>query len=287
MENLYHYCSLDSFEKIISNKSLRLSSLLLSNDYKEGNAVIELIELLLQSKDYGDDDRRMISEWLKFFRDHFHGIGFCLSEESDLLSQWRGYADDGAGVSIGFSRKILDKVCSASKTLGKRKVSLIKINYEQANHLSALIPILKNLKRICTDPKYKTTLSELLTPLPEHDLSEIQKNKNDKKDEELLDALLPISDELYTLKNDAFIEECEWRILSRINGSRFDKIECYANKNKLIPYDLLEMSDHLQEIIKTVILGPKNQTPPSVIKNWMKEKGYGEVAVINSTATYR
>lgn len=26
----------------------------------------------------------------------------CFSEEKDLLSQWRGYANNGAGVAIGF-----------------------------------------------------------------------------------------------------------------------------------------------------------------------------------------
>ena len=33
----------------------------------------------------------------------FDGLGFCLSEEGDLLGQWRGYADNAAGYSIGFS----------------------------------------------------------------------------------------------------------------------------------------------------------------------------------------
>jgi hypothetical protein len=33
---------------------------------------------------------------------YFFAVGFCLSEDGDLLSQWRGYADDGRGVAIGF-----------------------------------------------------------------------------------------------------------------------------------------------------------------------------------------
>lgn len=32
----------------------------------------------------------------------------CFSEKMDCLSQWRGYADDGKGISIGFCKKMLE-----------------------------------------------------------------------------------------------------------------------------------------------------------------------------------
>lgn len=287
MDTLYHYCSSDSFEKIISSKSIRLCSLLLSNDYKEGNAVIELIEVLLNSKEYSDEDRKNISEWLSFFKSHFHGIGFCLSENGDLLSQWRGYANDGAGFSIGFSKNVLQKISNSSKTIGSRDVSLIKVNYETISHLPIVSPTIKRLKEICTNPEYKTTLAGLLSLLPQDDLAEMQKRKRDSKESKLLEALLPISDILYTLKNYAFSEEKEWRLVSRIDGNEFSNIECHAKENKLIPYDTIDLTSYSSTVIRTVTVGPKNQTPYSVIRNWLKEKGYGEVEVKNSIASYR
>lgn len=39
------------------------------------------------------------------------GLGFCLSEQSDLLSQWRGYAGDATGV-LFFQRFVHPKVVS-------------------------------------------------------------------------------------------------------------------------------------------------------------------------------
>ncbi len=36
-----------------------------------------------------------------------HVYCLSLSEDSDVLSQWRAYADDGKGLAIGFSRKWL------------------------------------------------------------------------------------------------------------------------------------------------------------------------------------
>lgn len=35
---------------------------------------------------------------------------FCLSEKADDLGQWRGYADDGKGVTIGFNSSFIKKV---------------------------------------------------------------------------------------------------------------------------------------------------------------------------------
>ena len=34
-----------------------------------------------------------------------------LSEQDDLLSQWRGYADDASGAAIGFHRGVLETAC--------------------------------------------------------------------------------------------------------------------------------------------------------------------------------
>lgn len=33
----------------------------------------------------------------------------CFSERKDCLSQWRGYADDGKGMAIGFDKKLLEQ----------------------------------------------------------------------------------------------------------------------------------------------------------------------------------
>lgn len=36
--------------------------------------------------------------------------GFCLSVKRDMLSQWRGYADDGMGFAIGFKKEAIEAV---------------------------------------------------------------------------------------------------------------------------------------------------------------------------------
>ena len=51
---LYHYCSLETFISIISNKCLRLSDLSKSNDYMERKWIINIIEEAL-NKSFKDE----------------------------------------------------------------------------------------------------------------------------------------------------------------------------------------------------------------------------------------
>lgn len=50
----------------------------------------------------------------------------CLSEEGDLLSQWRGYADDGRGMCLGFNVHELLEFTDASTITG---YALEKVQY--------------------------------------------------------------------------------------------------------------------------------------------------------------
>lgn len=45
--NVYHYCSVETFFSIITNKCLRLSDLNKTNDYMEKKWVLKLIDKLL------------------------------------------------------------------------------------------------------------------------------------------------------------------------------------------------------------------------------------------------
>ena len=121
-KTLYHYCSLQTFKSIIENKSIWLSDIRKSNDSKElewikGKSEYYLLKTwvdYLNSMDneqrfqkVSSDDFKRVDE-LKELISNFNDIktwAFCLSEKKDDLSQWRGYADDGTGISIGFNGK--------------------------------------------------------------------------------------------------------------------------------------------------------------------------------------
>ncbi|WP_193073463.1 DUF2971 domain-containing protein [Pseudomonas sp. FME51] len=105
--SLYHYCSAQIFVEIISRRQIWLSSMKLSNDTMEGRLVRVLSEQIFAMDAVNLQKADQFRSYIEVFDEHFDGFGFCFSEAGDLLSQWRGYADNGAGFSIGFSPRYL------------------------------------------------------------------------------------------------------------------------------------------------------------------------------------
>lgn len=46
----------------------------------------------------------------------------CFSYQNDLLSQWRGYADDGRGAAIGFDLDVLKEVVTFLRRFQSRQL---------------------------------------------------------------------------------------------------------------------------------------------------------------------
>jgi len=106
-QTLCHYTSLDGLISIINNGDLWLTNTRFCNDDEEmllGHKLVdELVDQLEteaaagRTKDWFDRLRKKI----KMARnDQVYVTCFC--ERDNLLSQWRGYADNGGGVSIEF-----------------------------------------------------------------------------------------------------------------------------------------------------------------------------------------
>ena len=98
---LWHYTTLESFEKIVRSRKIHLSPLDKMNDHQEGRWLSSLLE-----KDYfKPKDDRLFSDSYPVSESFGESrtFSFSLSDAGgDLLSQWRGYSDGGRGVSIGF-----------------------------------------------------------------------------------------------------------------------------------------------------------------------------------------
>ena len=97
---LWHYTSMDSFDKIVCNHSIRLSPIDRMNDYQEGR--------WLWSSMFEKHLKRNTDKWF-FDRarmddppDRRLVYSFSLSAANDRLSQWRAYADSAHGIAIGF-----------------------------------------------------------------------------------------------------------------------------------------------------------------------------------------
>lgn len=110
---VYHYCSVETFFQIITNHTLRLSDIEKTNDFMEKKWAIQqclqYIESNLNNPDYPCSEcpeaaSALLREMkLQFQQYNTMILAACFSAKRDLLSQWRGYGENGCGVCIGIS----------------------------------------------------------------------------------------------------------------------------------------------------------------------------------------
>lgn len=285
---LYHYCDASTFLEIMKNRSVWLSSLKLSNDSEEGRVVRNTLLNMVSSDGVSQKIKDRLDHSIQFFLEKFDGLGFCLSEEGDLLSQWRGYAEDGKGISIGFNVEYLNALSDhPTGAKPEKPFDLKKVVYDPQQHIEKITPIYKYIKKALdegalSDPPRPS----LLTPMNE-DLVKRQQAHKDKHSE-IGFPLLVLSTDMYDLKNPAFIEEKEWRMLSTLFNYG-DTPECSfrSSGNKIIPYKEIKLADLGMPIIDEIILGPKHMTPPNVVSLMLASYGHKDIKVRKSSATYR
>jgi len=284
---LYHYCSAETFSSIIKHKSIWLSSVSQSNDSMEGCLVSKIffeaarqslyektsttnpnLQKVLNTRHTAGAEIQYSAEkdkeLIAVFEQEHYGLSFSLSEEGDLLSQWRGYADDASGFSIGFSKKCIEKLIKDKSATFRP--TLEKINYipttntEKSEHGNKIFKICKDIK--------------------DNEVHTLSVSK-------IMDKLTPY---FYTTKNEAFSEEKEWRILAQFHYEKLEKALFRTANQQIIPYIEID-TPNIKDLIKKVIIGPKNKTPENVIRNFLisekvVKKGEGDI-VSNSQASYR
>lgn len=284
---LYHYCSNDAFVSVVRAKSLWLSSLTLSNDTMEGRLVNATLMRVAEKDKLDLQSRERLRESIEFTERFFDGLGFCLSEQSDLLSQWRGYADDGRGVSIGFKREYLDELAEASVRSNPAGFELHRVEYDPDRQEALIQPTYAELRSLIAAGAFrlKGIRGFLDVRSPEQIAEEDQATA--KAHGALIVELLDLLPMLFALKSPAFREESEWRLVSMLGGKRFEDCLFRSSRGKIIPYREFELLALSRSAIVEVVLGPKNETPVVVVQSMLAQAGFKDAEVRRSTATYR
>lgn len=115
---VYKYTTRKNFKSIIESRSLWLTDIRKSNDASELNLIYGIIrELMYKRFEMALDNKAegyfSLDNFKKFLNENVEHIDrseknlhtqyvTCFSSEGDMLSQWRGYTNDGKGISIGF-----------------------------------------------------------------------------------------------------------------------------------------------------------------------------------------
>jgi hypothetical protein len=157
---IYHYCSMESFVKIIENKELWLSSSTKMDDLAECQWLLSLVAR------YAQENLSSSPEDIQFANSMLNVITLnsppsymvCFSQDMDRLSQWRGYADEGKGVAIGFKLSSFEKILidnvNFKKLPRQNEYYLCKVIYSNYEDVSPMIQMLIGQSEHNSDPRY-------------------------------------------------------------------------------------------------------------------------------------
>lgn len=286
MSTLFHYCSAASFFSIVNGASIWLSSLSQSNDSLEGKIISTSVAQLAEKDKLDVRTRLLIEQYIKQLEENTEALGFCLSEDGDLLSQWRGYAQDAAGFAIGFDTDYLEESCAAGHPSTSTPVVLKKIKYSRADHEELLRDTYKRFRKLAADSMLRNaTWTGTAGKSVEQIRGEVSSLA--AQSDAILGAQLQVYPDLYLLKTAAFAEEKEWRLLAPYLSFLPEVLDYRHANGQIIPFRSYALKNPAEMGIVRVILGPKNKTPISVIGDFLHSRGFKRAVVGRSCATYR
>ena len=319
VRELYHYCSNEKSYSILTSKSIRLSDIQKSNDYRELNLffpkILDYIEELYQQKPFrlqcdGKLENEALSRLLdssydywkkRFLSGGFSNFVLCFSEEADSLSQWRGYANNARGCCLGFSKDDLERYClSTNGVLQLKQVTYLTdegIDNVIRDAAKGILQTLKRLRRWIVEEMTKDNLS------PDTD-GLLHYNFDGMLESAFIDSL--------QYKSIAFREEREWRIFfsrpayknprwvcdksveplqgpngfAETIGFLQNRIDFQPTVDDLIPYCKIDFEEFSEQPVRSVWLGPKNKIRTSDIELFLEIHGYKNTKVISSSITY-
>jgi Protein of unknown function (DUF2971) len=287
--NLFHYCSNANLISILTSKEIWVSESSLSNDAMEGRWIREVWATLCGEMGLTELRKSQLLRQMDGLLQFVGAFVFCMSEQGDLLSQWRAYADNGAGVAIAFSRKYLEDfgIANRDREDSAFNVTLQRIEYDIANQKDLLrSPLTQALKMI---EEGALSYPTLLTPeTPE------QTAERKHKFRSLNMHVLKMFGEVHVLKNPAFSEEREWRIISHAFAAGATKTESMreefgyrARQDRIVPHRRIALASLQEQSITEIVLGPRNITPVWVVESLAQHFAWPDVRVHRSNASYR
>jgi hypothetical protein len=295
INELYHYTDLNGLIGIVTNQSLFASDIRFLNDSTEFDYGINLSKEIISSLSNAGN-KAIIDNLLDKLDTHFPEDKYvtCFSSDGDLLQQWRSYAKDGKGVSVGF-------------TFHERHYNLE--------------PDIKSTRIIYNQTDQRDIIENCVLGTIEY----FNTNFSDWRDEKhnqlvTLCMIRNMADYLSSFKHPCFAHEQECRFIYHSENEEYNeenpdegdelKINFRTNGNLLIPYILLQnrykyykdrehLSDagalptmvemHKRLPITKIIVGPSLDYEPAKkgIEILLKQHGYSGCAITKSALPYR
>ena len=255
---IYHYCSLSSFMAIVESKCMHLSNSFTLNDYTE-NRIIDSLYPLVKNKllEMGKKPQEIEHVFTECKLNTYPMYVACFSKIKDLLSQWRGYGDDGYGVSIGF-RFSKDQFMNYYPSL---------TDYQDLNFSIYEMQYINDGGKISSDlfveilayviSKYMNTTGSAFLGL----WNKILKNEGFHEEHEVrIACVLPLKG----IQKDG---DADNLVSIKINH---EKLKYKSKRDIIQPY--LEFP-FKPENIEEIVLGPRNRTEAGIIQDFLESQG--------------
>lgn len=268
-KTLYHYTGIGGLLGIVESRTLWASHIYYLNDAAEIVYARDILtKLIVKMKDGASKKEKEFlghfKHWLKTFGiNTYHLFIFSLSEEPNLLSQWRSYTPHGKGVSIGFSSNLILRMTEAQ---GLRIARCLYGRLEQEELMKGLLH-----KMLISFNKRKLSQNESKSISPPIYYGFLEKFRGD------------ILQLFSVIKHPSFKEEREWRIISKYYPKyTIPQIKFREGASMLVPYFEIDIDPNKVEtlLFDQVYLGPSqhNELSHSALSNFLSNK-----AVCNQT----
>ncbi|MDI4653185.1 MULTISPECIES: DUF2971 domain-containing protein [Pseudoalteromonas] len=287
---IYHYCRPEGFLNIVKSQKIWACDLKKMNDPAElvlGFSIIrDLWDTVFpeQKGTFKDND----IEHVRFFY-----VGTSFSKNKDLLSQWRSYAGDGCGVSIGFLENDLFKANSERHQVPVEHRKEVGSEYTVSKPRFKLEDVFYNKESFTNFIKDKM--------LSFRETNGVPFKKKDGEPTSLNHVLFytELMEASCLLKSSFYEEEQEVRLFSSLwyeplkvqsysSPSDFDlRLDFRASSNGLIAYTPVRLIGYEHKAIKEVILGPKSESSIEEIQLFLRLNSFENCHVTKSAGKYR
>jgi len=279
---IYHYTSFDTIYNILKSKNLRACDLRKLNDKNEHKIWFDIFDQVYLNVINKEDSKDYL-EFIDILKEKVNNYKkyecyvTCLTNERDLLSQWRAYGDDGKGICIGFN-------------ISKLLSDLYK-NNDENNEFRLLHGHLEyDYSKV-----YKDVYTKILDLVRDFNISGLTcleyLNQVDKV--KLIDSECQrIFMRLQDLKESSFFEEKEYRLFWMENAdAKLKEVKSFQRNRAYVPFVELFFGNELLPI-EEIIIGPSILDKSYALENVtdaLKHNGYdvSQIKLSNSKIPYR
>jgi Protein of unknown function (DUF2971) len=275
---IFHYCGTEAFLGIMNGLKLRLGPAEFMNDSTEFVWGRNLVQAKLNQYAGGtawSAASNVIKKAIAIFPSLVSSPFLCcFSQDGDLLSQWRAYAQNGRGFAIGMrdSQLGVARISPLTSSNPDETIGLVDVIYDRNTQIAAIESVIG----------YNLTNWN---------------NRNETRyiDEHAAKCAADLARLCSQVKNPAFSEEQEVRIVhvptmvpdstGRTRSYQSHLALGWRTSNSLIlPFYELKISP---EAIEVIVLGPLNRASRPHLELLLEQSGMGHVEIRVSAASYR